>query len=178
MFTRAKETIKDLFKGSNKYIKGTSVFMFIETSGRDVIFCIKQGKKYYRLDGNEVISNFKNYKALQTIGIWGGGLTDALELFVHLSDENRDKLDKYQEYLQAGFKYGDYLSQSALDNLSHRQNMNHLMPWHKYDKKYLLEIEQYLNKLLKTNKPTLVSYYRSKPLVSYYSCKHEEELTF
>lgn len=167
MFIRTREKIKDYFKLSKKYIKAKSVLMFIETSGKDVIFCTEIDGDYYRLYNCKVSINLDNYKPLQTIGVWGTGIAESLESFVELSDENREMIYKFQKYIQAGFKYrNNGLSYNKLEDLKNSQNKEHLMSCHKYNKKFLLKIEDYLNKLLKTNKPTIDSY----------RCKREEDL--
>lgn len=68
------------------------------------------------------------------------------------------KIASFLKYIQKGFKYGDYLPIGTLELISGIQNYNHVMPWHKYDKDILLDIQKELNRMLTYNPPTSFSY--------------------
>lgn len=151
MFIRTIETIKDLFRHGKKYIKAKDVYMYIRKDGGDIkIFYKKNGEKY-NLNDEKISIDLKQYNNLSVAGRWGSGIGHCIKRYVKVSDNDMEIFEKVTDYLQKGYKYGKYLPLDIIDCMAHNQNRDNVMPWHKYNKFFLQQLEDDLNIYLSKN---------------------------
>ncbi len=153
---RTRQTILDMFKMGKKFIPARNIIIFIHRDGENLKILYKKRNDYYNLNKEIEDLDISNYQVFPVAGFYSGkSQTSSIEHFVKLTQHERETLKKIGDYLSAGYKYGKYLSLEE-DNLLDVMPLGyHVMPWHKYNKAFLLDAEEYVNNILKNNEKNI-----------------------